>query len=848
MKKKLIFWIFLSVILSADEEKLSVYLDEKPIINKELKLTAFQNNYDKLSKTDMLKYKKVSLMDVVLETVSNSDLLKAAREQVIQSEIKLKDAMSGYYPTLNFESENGRTQTSNINKDKFFRYYSDRNYKFILNQNLYSGGDTVNTIKNIEKRLDLEKTRYQIVLQEEITKAIKAYFDVVFSYRTVLASENNMKNLNKILEIVQVKYDNGAATIGDLTAIKANVSNSETQLTKVRSNFTSALRYYEYIVGENYIETLPYEKNFNINVSTFDLLYERGIKRNSSIMSYYKSIEAEKYNLKSNESGFAPKLDFEVSLNNIMDKENFEDREQEFNALFRLTFNLYNGGRDKNKILTSYSLIREASFNLEEEKKKLKWNISKLFTSIQSTNESLKSNISEVISLRKMVDAYWEEFNLGQQDLQALLQGHKQLNTAETELIKYENSNITDFFTLLSYTGDLLAFFDMDPEQPKFIDFSKSNYTQDVYIDDKFLNEKEKLEREAEIKFEEELRNSLANKAIKDENIDNFTKKFLATDDEFYTIEIGTFGNNKDATNFIKEKDLDKDSFAYDIIENSVVNSKIIYGIFLNSEIAKAEINKLPKDIRQKTINIKKVKDIKNLYNEYNSGLKVKTPEPEIKLIEKTNTIEKIKQEKKLAEFKFNETIKNNFLKANPEFFTINITSFNDKKELEKILIENPALYDNSFAYNYSNGTQLVRWNYGIYPTYETAQKAMELLGDIEDKYYPVVQKISDEQTLYNSNISTDVKEPVKEPEFEYVNISTKTEYKEAIPLKNIDLKSSKKLEEKVKVLKEKWDPKPIKEKDEEEIKVKPTVRKADPKPIKEKDEVELINNTSGVR
>ena len=266
MRKKLIFWIFLSVILSAEEEKISVYLDEKPSVNKELTVTAFQNNYDKLSKTDMLKYKKVSLMDVVLETVSNSDLLKAAREQVIQSEIKLKDAIAGYYPTLNFESENGRTQASNINENKFYRYYSDRNYKFILNQNLYSGGDTTNTIKSIEKKLDLEKTRYQIVLQEEITKAIKAYFDVVFSYRTVLASENNMKNLNKILEIVQVKYDNGAASIGDITAIKANVSNSQTQLTKVRSNFTSAIRYYEYIVGENYIETLPYEKNFN---STF---------------------------------------------------------------------------------------------------------------------------------------------------------------------------------------------------------------------------------------------------------------------------------------------------------------------------------------------------------------------------------------------------------------------------------------------------------------------------------------------------------------------------------------------------------------------------------------------------
>lgn len=35
---------------------------------------------------------------------------------------------------------------------------------------------------------------------------------------------------------------------------------------------------------------------------------------------------------------------------------------------------------------------------------------------------------------------------LGQQDLQVLLQGHKQLNTAETELIKFESNNIGRFF------------------------------------------------------------------------------------------------------------------------------------------------------------------------------------------------------------------------------------------------------------------------------------------------------------------------------------------------------------------------------------------------------------------
>jgi outer membrane protein, adhesin transport system len=854
MKKEFMFLVFLCVMLNANEEKLinenknnSVYIDENPTNYQIQKMKSF-NKYEKNFNDDMSKYKKVSLMDVVLETVSNSDLLKAAREQVIQSEIKLKDSIAGYYPTLNFESENGRTQATNVadsTKDtKFFRYYNDRNYKFILNQNIYAGGETSNTIKSLEKKLNVEKNQYQIVLQEQITKAIKAYFDVVFSYRTVLASENNMENLNKILEIITIKYDNGAATIGDLTAIKANVSNAQTQLTKVKSKLTESIRYYEYVVGENYIQTLPYEKNFNINVSTFDLLYERGIKRNSTILNYYESLDAEKFSLKSKRSSFAPKLDFELSLDNVMDKEDYQEREQEFNALFRLTFNLYNGGKDENKILNAFSIIRELNFKLDEEKKKLKWNISKLFTSIQSTNESLKSNISEVISLRKMVDAYWEEFNLGQQDLQTLLQGHKQLNSAEIELIKYENNNITDFFTLLGYTGDLLAFFDMDPEHPKFIDFTKSNYSQDIYIDDKFLTEKEKLEREDQKKEEESLRNSLAGKAVKDENINNFTKSFLSANNDFFTIEIATFNNQEDAITFIKNNELDKNSFAYNTIDDLSINSKIIHGVYENIDLAKIEIDKLTESDNKKTLIIKRVKDVKKSYNDYVTGLKVKTPTPEIKILEKINTIEKIKQEKRIEEFRFSEVAKLEFLNANLDAYTINITSFNNKKELEKILTENPSLYDKSFEYDYFNGTQLIRWNYGIYQKYDDAQNAIQSLGEKGLLYYPTVQKVSKEQELYNSNILPTLKEPEKEPEFEYINVSSKTEYKDSKLLKDNPAEKVKLNENRVKNLMNKIDEKALSQKavlsatnldvmGEKTDKVNITPKKPDPKPNK---------------
>jgi septal ring-binding cell division protein DamX len=388
----------------------------------------------------------------------------------------------------------------------------------------------------------------------------------------------------------------------------------------------------------------------------------------------------------------------------------------------------------------------------------------------------------------------------------------------------------------------------MDPEHPKFIDFSKSNYSNDVYIDDKFLNEKERLEKEEEIKKAEELRKMLADKAAKDENIDNFIKKFLATSDEFYTIEIGSFNNQKDATNYIKEKQFDKNSFAYDTVEDTNINSKIAYGIFPNMEMAKIESENLSKISNKKTLVIKKVNEVKKLYNDYVIGLKVKLPDPEVQVVEKINTIEKIKQEKKEPEFQYNEAFKNSFLTANKEFYTINITSFNNKNELEKILKANPTLLENSIAYNYSNGTPLIRWDYGVYETYDEAQKAIESLGEIGDSYYPVVQKISKEQELYNTNIIPEIKKETKETEFEYINVSSKVEYKDPITLKE-----DKKIENKV----QKPDSKPIKEKDEVEVKevvkkleqmpiikkqeeIKQVSKKPDPKPIKEKDEVEV--------
>ena len=141
MKKQLIFLIFLTVLTNANEETLiddknkDLLMKEKKEEIKDLKFilqdkTSFlktsetpnpSSKYVKASDADISKNKKVSLMDVVLETVAQSDLLKSSREAVIQSELNLQDAISGYYPTLNFQYDSGRTRGRDVGGEKRFK-------------------------------------------------------------------------------------------------------------------------------------------------------------------------------------------------------------------------------------------------------------------------------------------------------------------------------------------------------------------------------------------------------------------------------------------------------------------------------------------------------------------------------------------------------------------------------------------------------------------------------------------------------------------------------------------------------------------------------------------------------
>ncbi len=715
---------------------------------------------------DRDNYVKVSLIDVVLETVSQSNNVKAAREKVIQANIKLDDAYAGYLPSIDGTYKSARTETKPGDDGKINKYFGDESYKLSVRQNIYAGGDTYTEIKSLEKKYEVAKNAYRLVIAKEIENAIKAYFDVLFNFNSLTVNIENMDRLQEVLEIVNIKYESGATTIGDLSSIKANVSNAESKLIKIQSKFNESLEYYKYIVGDEFVKTFPYEETFDTSIDDFDQIVQKAIENNINIKTYKLNIESQKYQLLNSKSGFKPKVDLELSTEKITDQEDFEQNERNNKVQVVLSYNFYNKGRDKNKILTMNSLVRELNYRLKEEIRKLKWTLSKLHRSIVSVTNASVSTKAEVLASQEMVNAYWDGFKLGEQDLQELLQGQRQLNSAQLDLIENKKSAITDYFKLLSNTGDLLSYFKLNINEDNFIDFTRSDYTnllktpaQDALVNDLEKNKEKEIISNIDNNVTDNIDNNTTIAAdenltkIEDINatipVDNnttvaknslddlleFESKFLESDDNKWTVRIYYFDKVYQALDFGNEKKISKDIFVFDTLDENKIKTNIAYNIFDTEQLAQATLD----DLNVTSLNKKvfSIKDIKELYNSFKN--------------KKLQTKQKVK---KVKPFQTNQKFKKVFLNAPKDLYTINITSFSSIAQAKELL-NKEKIYDNSFVFTYGEENEWVKVMYGVFETYEDANAALEKLEDIKVKYEPVIETITSKQELYKKYNST---------------------------------------------------------------------------------------------
>jgi outer membrane protein TolC len=410
---------------------------------------------DKKSSKKMIKKEKgILLKDAVLKALNNSYKISSGREKVIQAKRKVDEKLAAYKPTINLYANAGKTYLHQLkgHDEKF----SKSDESLVINQNLYAGGKHSNEIKREQANLQVAQEKFKSQVEEETLKIIDAYLSLIYQKKGIKIARYNMTTLQKILDIVTIKEKNGAATKGDLNYIKSQIENASVALVKSESKYQNAIAFYEYYVGNLDENNTPIEYEFSLPLEDKNSTIEMMYKNNAKIQIAYAKTQAQLYNLKAQKAKFKPIVDFSITGKDKQSSYEAEPHEDRAKAMLSMSYNLYNGGKDKAILLGTQSKIQELKYKLIDIKESSQYNTKQMYENILSSRDSLKHTQKEVEANLKVTDSYWAAFKYGTQDIQALLLAQRALNRSQLDVIKEKQAYNNAHFKLMEQTGTLL--------------------------------------------------------------------------------------------------------------------------------------------------------------------------------------------------------------------------------------------------------------------------------------------------------------------------------------------------------------------------------------------------------
>ncbi len=200
-------------------------------------------------------YEFVPLQEEDLKVQTLSELIRKAlklrpeivakEKEILAQEERIKSVRGEYFPTVDLFTSYYRTDKS---------FFPDRDYQFLagikITFPIFTGFSTVSKLQKEKATLEkkgLEKRTLELAIQDEVFTAYKQFFTARENYSSAHAV---LEKLEEDYRTIQKKYENGLASIVDLTTVMARLSQARANVYLAKYNIFHHFYQLQRTVGE----------------------------------------------------------------------------------------------------------------------------------------------------------------------------------------------------------------------------------------------------------------------------------------------------------------------------------------------------------------------------------------------------------------------------------------------------------------------------------------------------------------------------------------------------------------------------------------------------------------------
>lgn len=341
---------------------------------------------------------------------------------------------------------------------------------------------------------------------------------------------------------------------------------------------------------------------------------EIAYRDNPAINVSKTNVNVAMFEQKKSEKNFYPNINFVSSynINNAL----FKEKDEEYNNFkmgFQLTYNLYNGGKDRLEDKKALQNIQDKKLLVRKNEYEIKTALRLAWNNFNLINEK-QENLKQYLLIKNdVLDATTKEFDLGLKDLNTLLDTHVEYIDIKKDLIKNSYDLFLEkckIFNAMGKISDLLE--DKLPILKKI----DNTIVKDIQKESNYSFAKIDLFNENKIKKIQSNQVIRVNDLEQNKNY-TFKEKFLNANGDKYTINLAYTKSENRAKAIIEKFGISKNAFYFTFGSKEPLQ-KIMYGVFSTKNEALKSLELLPNGLKRNKPRIEKVSIKQKLFHKYN--------------------------------------------------------------------------------------------------------------------------------------------------------------------------------------------------------------------------------------
>ncbi|MFD1007139.1 MULTISPECIES: TolC family outer membrane protein [Oceanisphaera] len=401
-----------------------------------------------------------TLEEAVTQSLMTHPKVKEAFHLYQARQYEQDEATAGYLPTLDANAGIGYEYTDSPGTRGAASHDTEeltrKELGLSLRQLLFDGFKTSSNVDRTQAEADAQ--RYELLSSAEniALRVAEVYLDVLRQDEVVELSRRNLETHEQISSDIKRRTDSGVGSSADFTQIQGRVARSYSNMTAAENNLRDAQSQFIALVNKAPNDLRQPKADANFVPATLDDALSIAQEKHPTLTSASFDVDAARHQHRDAKSNFYPKVHLELGSNWNDDIDGVEGHSNDYTAMVRMRYNLFNGGADVARSRSTSALEMQAkdiqmnAHRQVDEGMRLAW---AAYESLGRQKDFLRQHVEASFNT---VDAYKKQFSLGSRTLLDVLNTENELFEARRSYINAEYDQLAAEYRIMNASGQLL--------------------------------------------------------------------------------------------------------------------------------------------------------------------------------------------------------------------------------------------------------------------------------------------------------------------------------------------------------------------------------------------------------